>query len=67
MLQDMLACTGRLYSLVTLLSLLLSPVAGWLADRVGRATLAMGGSIATALSVACMPFATSRLSFCVVR
>ena len=52
---------GRLYSTVTLLSLVVSPVAGVLADRVGRVRLAIGGSVATALACAAMPLlGTSR-------
>ena len=58
---------GRLYSYVTLLSLLVSPLAGILTDRFGRARLAVAGSLATAVSVACMPLATSKLSYYVMR
>ena len=58
---------GRLYSLMTFLSLVLSPLAGALADRVGRRPLAIGGALATALSVACMPLATSRLGYYAAR
>jgi len=58
---------GRLYSFVTVLALLVSPVAGALADRCNRASLAIGGSIATALAVASMPFATGRLACYVSR
>ena len=58
---------GKLYSFVTLLSLVVSPIAGVLADRIGSAPLAIGGSIATALSVACMPFATSQFTYYLTR
>jgi MFS family permease len=58
---------GKLYSLVTLLSLVVSPLAGLLADRIGRPTLALCGSLATALSVACMPLAKSRGVYCLIR
>ena len=58
---------GRLYSFVTLLALVFSPIAGALADRVGPAPLAIGGSVSTALAVACMPLATSRRSYYLVR
>ena len=58
---------GKLFSFTTLLSLVISPIAGLLADRVGRVPLALGGSITTALSVACMPFATSKLGYALTR
>jgi MFS family permease len=54
---------GTLYSFVTLLCLVASPIAGVLADRVGRTSLAIGGSIGTALAVAAMPYATSKLGY----
>ena len=41
--------------------------AGVLADRFGRARLAMGGSLTSAFGVACMPFATTRLRYFVLR
>ena len=58
---------GRLYSFVTLLSLPISLLSGGLADRFGRARLAIGGSLATALGVMCLPFATTKLQYYAVR
>lgn len=61
------ADVGKLSSFVTFLSLLVSPLSGGLADRIGRPKLAIGGSLATALAVACTPFATTRRSYYAVR
>ena len=58
---------SQLFSFTTLLSFVVSPIGGLLADRIGRVPLALGGSITTALSVACMPFATSKLGYCLTR
>ena len=58
---------GSVMTFVTLLSLFVSPVAGLLADRVGRVPLAIGGSLTTALSVGLMPFATGRTAYYATR
>jgi MFS family permease len=58
---------GRLYSVVTLLALVVSPLAGALADRLGRPLLAVAGSLATVLSVACMPLVKDRLVYFALR
>ena len=58
---------GKLYSFVTLLMVVVSPLAGALADRVGKTPLAIGGALATSLSIACMPFAKTKLAYYVTR
>lgn len=58
---------GQLYSFVTLLSLFLSPIAGVLADRVGRKWLAVGGALATAAGIAAIPLAASKTTYCLLR
>ena len=58
---------GRLQSFVTLLALVASPVAGVLADRFGKAPLAICGSLCTALSVACLPLVKGRGAYYLVR
>jgi len=58
---------GRLYSFVTLLSLVVSPLAGLLADRLGKARLAAVGSLSTAVGVALMPLATTKLTYYLAR
>ena len=58
---------GKLYSFVTLLCLVFSPMAGVLADRIGAVPLAIGGSVATALSVACIPLCRSQALYCLAR
>ena len=47
-------------SFVTLLSIPVGIGAGALADRFGRLPFAIGGSLVTAASIACMPMVTSR-------
>ena len=42
-------------------------IAGALADRVGRVPLAVGGSLVSALGVACMPLARDKLSYYLLR
>jgi len=46
---------GQLYSLITLCGLATAPVAGRLTDRLGRRPLVIGGSLATATSIAALP------------
>jgi len=58
---------GHITSFVTLLSLVASPLAGLLADRVGRRPLAVGGSAATAIACACLPWCHGRHSYYAVR
>ena len=58
---------GQLTSAVTFLALFGSLLAGKLADSIGRPTLAIAGSLATTLAVACMPFATSALPYFLLR
>ena len=54
---------GRVASLGTLLCLFVSPLAGYLADKVGRKPLAIGGSLVSALAVATMPVISSKLPY----
>ena len=61
------AATGNLVSWGMLLCLVFSPIAGALADRVGRVPLAVGGSLVSALGVACMPLARDKLSYYLLR
>ena len=58
---------GQLYSFVTLLCLFISPLAGVLADRIGRRPLAIGGALATALSIAAVPLVNSKPLYCLAR
>ena len=58
---------GQLYSFVTLLCLFISPLAGVLADRFGRKPLAIGGALATALSIAAVPLVTTKSLYCLAR
>lgn len=58
---------GRLYTFVTMTALVISPLAGAAADRLGRAKLALAGGLATALSIAALPLATSRGSYYALR
>ena len=58
---------GRVTSLGTLLCLFVSPIAGYLADKIGRKPLAIGGSLVTAISVATMPWISSRTPYYAAR
>jgi len=58
---------GALTSSAMLLCLIFSPIAGALADRWGAMPIAIGGSLVSALGVASMPLAHSKLGYYVLR